>query len=50
MEADGTRAVFTAMKERFADINKAGDLMSVMNAMGMIYSKTALIRMSPGIL
>jgi len=39
MEADGTlaRAVFTAMKERFTDIDRAGDLMGVMNAMGMIY-------------
>jgi len=39
MEADGTlaRAVFTQLKQRFVDVDRASDLMGTMSAMGMIY-------------
>jgi hypothetical protein len=39
MEADGTlgRAVFTQLKQRIPDADRAHDLMGTMSAMGMIY-------------
>ena len=39
MEADGTlsRAVFTELKKRIPDADRANDLMGTMSAMGMIY-------------